>query len=287
MLPSLETTAGIFNSAVTTFPIAVFAALGLFCNRRGMFGVLRRAIWRRFGIGSWLVLPFVLCCALATVAKAVLYFRPSIVWIPDLWQSQWGPPIASASALFEYIFGVGVQAYLILHAYAWMRGLTFEPDAMRAVAIRRLGAAAKWAGIVLTAQVVLIELPLVLSFLVGWPAPPEVVNGYLPVMRFVLAAALLLFASMQAWLTLHGETLRRAWRAHWQLMWRQLWAVGWFIVVALVHCFLLQFARASLLEAFGEQTIPGILWAMTWPWMFGLIVGWLLASWVCLFKRCE
>jgi hypothetical protein len=283
VLPACEMTAGLFNNVVTTFPLAVFAALGLLLNRRRTLVLLGRALWRRFGVAAWLLLPLILACALATMAKVVLYFRPP--WA-EMWM-QWGPAVAAASAVFEYLFGVGIQAYLILHAYAWVRGLSFEPNAMREVAIRRLGAASKWAGIVLCVQMLLIELPLVGSFYFGWPGTPDVVTAHLQWVRYVLAGLLLVFLSMQAWLTLHGETLKRAWLAHWRLIRRHWWAVSWFVVIAFVHCFALQALRAAVTRGVGDETVPGIIWAVIWPWIFGLVAGWLLASWVCLFKRCE
>jgi len=283
ILPAFEMTVGLFNNVVTTFPLAIFAAVGLILNRRRTLVLLGGALWRRFGIGAWLLLPFVLVCALATIAKAILYFRPGWAepWIP------WGPAVAAASVIFEYLLGVGIQAYLILHAYAWVRGMSFEQNAMREVAIRRLSAASKWAGLVLCVQVLLIELPLLASFYYGWPGSPDVVTGHLAWVRYVFAGLLLLFMSMQAWLTLHGETLRRAFAAHWRLIRRHWWAVSWFVITAFVHCFGLQFLRAAVMRGVGEETVPGIVWAMIWPWIFGLVAGWLLAAWVCLFKRCE
>jgi hypothetical protein len=285
ILPALETVAGLFNNVVTTFPVAVLAAVGLILNRRRSLAQLFTVLRRRFGIASWLLLLAILVCAIATIGKAILYFRPA--WVPIMWIAQWGPAVAALAALFEYIFGVGVQAYLILHAYAWVRGLSFERAAMREVAIRRLGAAAKWAGLVLLAQVLLIELPLVLSFARGWPAPPDAMDGWLRNARMSLAIALLLFASMQAWLTLHGETLGRAWSAHWRMLRDHAWSIAWFLIIAALHCFVLQFLRIVVLQGLGEETAPGVLWTLIWPLLLGVVAGWLLAAWVCLFKRCE
>ncbi len=284
-LPTLETVAGLFNNIVTTFPIAVFAALALILNRRRSLVRLWGVVHRRFGAWSMLLLLGIVACAVATIAKAILFFRPP--WIPDWWIAQWGPATAAAGALFEYVFGVGVQAYLILFAYAWVRGISFEGQAMREVAMRRLGAAAKWAGIVLLAQTLLIELPLVLSFANQWPAPPEAMGNWLRPARIGLAIALLLCASMQAWLTLHGETLGRAWHAHWRLMRHHAWQVLWFFIIAAVHCFALQFLRAVVLQGLGEDTSLGILWTLLWALPLGLVGGWLLSAWICLFKRSE
>jgi hypothetical protein len=54
-----------------------------------------------------------------------------------------------------------------------------------------------------------------------------------------------------------------------------------------VHCFTLQFLRTAVLQGVGEETFLGVMWTLFWPWIFGVVAGWLLASWVCLFKRCE
>ena len=35
----------------------------------------------------------------------------------------------------------------------------------------------------------------------------------------------------------------------------------------------------------GESTALGLMWTLVWPWIAGLVVGWCLAAWVCLFKR--
>jgi hypothetical protein len=285
ILPALETVAGLFNNVVTTFPVAVLAAVGLLLNRRRSLTQLFMVLHRRFGFWAWLLVLAVLVGALATIGKAILYFQPA--WIPVAWIAQWGPAVASLGALFEYVFGVGVQAYLILHAYAWVRGLSFDRAALREVAIRRLGAAAKWAGLVLLAQVLLIELPMVLSFARGWPAPPNAMEDWLHAARLSLAVALLLFASMQAWLTLHGETLGRAWWAHWRMLRHHAWSIAWFLIIAAMHCFALQFLRAVVLQGLGEDTAPGVLWTLVWPLFLGVVGGWLLAAWVCLFKRCE
>jgi len=60
-----------------------------------------------------------------------------------------------------------------------------------------------------------------------------------------------------------------------------------FLIIAAVHCFALQFLRAAVLQGLGEDTAPGILWTLLWPIPLGLVAGWLLSAWVCLFKRSE
>jgi hypothetical protein len=227
--------------------------------------------------------------AIAVVMKAALYFLLPVLANP-LWY-RWSPVIAWVSAVFEYLFGVSVQVYLIMHAYAWVRGLSFDPDALREVAIRRLGAGAKWAGIVVAASSLFIELPLVLknfpAFSAIFPDAKETVELRVSIARIGLAAALLCCASVQAWLTLHGETLGRAWRAHWRFLWLHAWEFLWFLIVAGLHLFAVQVLRGLVLRGLGDNTALGLTWTLFWPWPAGLVAGWFLAAWVCLFKRCE
>jgi hypothetical protein len=288
-MPAFETLAGIFNNAITTFPLAIVAAAGLFVNRKGSATLLRNALRQRFGVWAWLLLAAAYVGAIAVLAKAALYFMLPVFANP-VW-FQWAPVIGWVAAIFEYLFGVAIQIYLILHAYAWVRGLTFETNAMRDVAIRRLGAASKWAGLVIIASSIFIELPLVLknfpSFARIFPDSGESVEFRSRIARIAISSALLCAATMQAWLVLHGETLRRAWRAHWRFLRRHGWEFLWLLVVAGIHLFAVQVLRATVLRGFGENTAPGLAWTLLWPWIAGIVTGWCLASWVCLFKRCE
>ena len=289
LLPAIENVAGLFNNAITTFPLAVIAAIGLFINRRRCATVLRDALRRRFGKMAWPLLAGVYLGAVAVVCKAALYFLLPVVAAPAWFQ--WAPVVGWVAAIFEYLFGVGIQIYLILHAHAWVRGLTFDPDALREVAMRRLGAGAKWAGIVIAASSVFIDLPLILwnfpGVRVGFPGAVESFEACVNIARLGLAVALLCCAGMQAWLTLHGETLTRAWRSHWRFVWLHAWQFLWFLIVGATHLFALHFLRSLVLGGLGENTAPGLAWTLLWPWIAGLVTGWCLASWICLFKRCE
>ena len=289
ILPSMESLAGLFNNAVTTFPLAVFAALGLFTDHLRYATLLREALRRRFGAAAWLLLAVVYVGAAAVLVKAVLYFV-SFGFSNPAW-FQWAPVIVSVAAAFEYLFGIAIQIYLIMHAYAWVRRLTFEPDALREVAVRRLGASLKWAAIVVAASSLFIELPLVLknfpAFAAIFPDARETFEFRATIARIGLAIVLLSCASMQAWLTFHGETLASAWRAHGQLLRAHAWEFIWFLVIAGVHLFAVHVLRGSLLRGLGQSTALGLAWTLVWPWIAGLVAGWCLASWICLFKRCE
>ncbi len=288
-IPAIESVGGLFNNAVTTFPIAVIAAIGFLLNRNRHLTVLRAALQRRFGLWHWIAIGFVVISASAVVAKAFLYLKPP--GSPDEAWFRWAPVVVLAASVWEYLFGLAVQVYLVLHAFAWVRGITFDPEAMRDVAIRRFASGTKWAVIVLTVGLLFVELPLVLKNFSGWqgifPNDPTIVESRLRWARIGIAVFLIAFASMQAWLALHGETLSRAFAAHWRFWKEHAWALGWFILSAGIHLWAVNVARAFVLVSFGEDTALGVLWTLTWPWIAGPVSGWLLASWVCLFKKCD
>ncbi len=286
-IPALESVAGLFNNAVSTFPLAVFAAIGFLLNRHRHFSILRGALKQRFGVWHWPIIAFVAVCAAAVFAKAAFYLSP-----PDAPDELWfrhAQIIALAASLWEYLFGLAVQVYLILHAFAWVRGITFDRSAMEDLSIRRFASGSKWAAIVLLTGFLLVELPLVLANYPQWqwlfPNDPQRTETRLNAARILIGIILIIFSSMQAWLALHGETLAQAFAAHWRFLKTNAASVVWFILIAATHFWILCFSRAVALAGFGSDTAMGILWTVTWPWIVGPISGWLLASWICLFKK--
>ena len=51
--------------------------------------------------------------------------------------------------------------------------------------------------------------------------------------------------------------------------------------------YLFHVAQELVLRGLGEETAAGLVWALGVPWLRALLTAWLLAAWVCLFKRCE
>ncbi len=288
-IPALEALAGLFNNAISTFPVAVFAAAGFLFNRHGHFRILRTTLKRRFGWMHWLLIAAVVISAIASIAKAGFYLRPS--GLPDDTWFQWAPVVVLLASIWEYLFGLAIQLYLILHAFAWVRGITFNADAMREVTIRRFASGVKWAGLVILLGLFLIEVPLVLKNFPAWqgifPNDTSIVESRLKWARGTIAVLLIGCASMQAWLGLHGETMSRAWHAHWQLWRNHSVALSWFIIIAAIHLWLMSFCRSWVLIGLGPDTMPGLAWTLIWPWGAGVVSSWLLATWVCVFKNCE
>ena len=150
--------------------------------------------------------------------------------------------------------------------------------------MRRFSFVLKWLGLVVLASTLLLRLPLLLAYFRDVPG----VLDYLPIGRGVMAALIICFAAMQVSLVLHNETLREAFRAHWQFVRRH--AVRLRLVPAHLRGCTSGFSpsptpssarpRPSACSRFCSGNS-----STSWPRAF--VTGWLLASWVCLFRQCE
>lgn len=291
-LPALESTAGIFDNLVSTFPLAALGALLLLFNWQGHQAVLFRALLRRFAWRGSLAHCGVLLCALAALLKPAMFAMP---WFVDggLWY-RWAPVLEWLAFIFEYLLGTAIQIYLILLAYCWVRGITFSTQHLRDFAIRRFSLVMRWALVVVALSSVLINLPLIFKnfdFLGEWlgrePRELErwIVDFWIVTARGILAAILILFATMQITLTFHSESLQRAVGDHFRFVLRHWWRFGWFLLIALVHCFFLHFLNALLSAGFGEGTALWVLWKLLFPLLAALIGAWLLASWVIVYRH--
>lgn len=295
LLPSIEGVAGIFNNAVITFPVAAVAAVLLLGNWQGHHVVLNRALRKRFGRIGWMVHATIVACALAAVAKPLLYLAPqwfgldnhptaAIAWV------QWAPVIEWLAFLFEYLFGVFVQLYLILLAYAWVRGLEITRQHLVDFALRRCSYVMKWAAIVMLLSTVFINAPLILKNFAPFARvlPEEaVLTHWLECARFGLSVFLILTATMQITLAFHNESWRKALRDHAHFLARHWWPFVWFLVVAMVHLFVLHTVEIVISKGVGEGTALWVAWQLTFPWIAGIVTAWLLAAWVCIFHGCD
>ncbi len=290
IFPALDSAAGLFNNLVSTFPISALAALLLLCNLNGRQSVLWRALRKRFGRWGVAAHLAILLCALAALGKPILYVLPQYNVNGHLWL-RWSPVAAWLAFLFEYLFGIYVQVYLILLAYCWVRGISFKREDLVDFAIRRSSFVLRWAVIVMLLSSALIDLPLILKnfevFASWFPAGAEEADHRLKIARTVLDAILLLFASIQITLTLHSESLRKAFRDHGIFIWRQAWLFAWFLVIAALHFYLVQFVNLLVQNAAGEGSALWVGWQLFLPWLAGMVGAWLLAAWVCLFRRCD
>jgi hypothetical protein len=288
-VPTLLSVAAIFDCLVTLFPLSLIAAALFLVNWGGYQRVLFRGVVRRLGVAAGSAVHLgLIACALADLAKPILLFgqAPLAARFNPHDLALAGGVIYWLGFAFEYLLGVGLQIYLVLLCLAWVRGLTFDFDALRRFALRRFAFVVKWAVLVLALSSVGIDLPVVLqSVLDGqrmW------LSAAIGISQVILPLILVGFCSMQLTLIFHNESLRRAFGDHFRFLRRHAGRVAWLVVIAGVHFFLLILADGILGAAWGTSAWPTAGWRLlVYPALWAGLGGWFLASWVCLFRRCE
>lgn len=284
-LPALEGVAGIFDNATTTYPLSILAAILLIVNWRGLHGALIGALRKRYGIWGWAIYLVLLVSALAALLKPIVFWR-----LPELGGAlpaanvlQISASIDAVAFIFEYLFGVYIQVYLITVCLAWIKGLSFREGDLFRFAMRRFSYVLEWAGLVVILGLLIVRLPLLLAYFYDIPN----VLDYLPVARAIMSCLLIMFCSVQVSLVLHNETLGAALHAHRQFIGRNAPRFGWFLLIAAMHFFFLIACDAIVRAAIADRVVAVILWKIIYVCLRGLVTGWLLASWVCLFRQCE
>src|SRR5437667_2737756 len=284
-LPALEGVAGIFDNATTTYPLSVVAAVLMITNWRGLHGALLRALRRRYRFWSYFIYLILLLSALASLFKPIVFWR-----LPE-----WGGLVPAAGLLrisatvdavafiFEYLFGVYIQVYLITVCLAWVKGASFEEGELFRFAMRRFSYVLKWAGIVVFVGTLIVRLPLLLAYFTSIPG----VLDYLPLERAFMSGLIIAFCSVQISLTLHNETLIAAIGAHAQFIRQNPGRLGWFLIVCGIHFFFIMTCDAIVRSAIADRLAALFIWKFIFAFLRGIITGWLLASWVCLFRQCE
>lgn len=291
-LPATENLAGLFNCLVDPFPLSAVAALGFLCNWGGYQAALFRALRPRLGWTAGLLVHFgLVLCAAADAVKPTLFGclpRFNFYLGADALQ-QIGETVNWLGFIFEYLLSVGLQIYLILLCFVWLRGLRFDFDELRQFALRRFSFVVKWPGVILILSTVGISAPTILASFRSYSGPEDSARliGTLTFSRWVLALLILAACAVQITLIFHNESLRQALADHARLLRRHGLQVGWFAVTGLLHLFLLALLNATLIHGFAAGSWPALGWSLVYPIIWAAIAGWLLASWVALFRRCE
>jgi hypothetical protein len=102
-----------------------------------------------------------------------------------------------------------------------------------------------------------------------------------------MSGLIIAFCSVQISLALHNETLIEAMRAHMHFIQRNAGRLVWFLMICGVHFYCLILCDSILRGAIADRLGALFLWKFSFACLRGLITGWLLASWVCLFRQCE
>jgi hypothetical protein len=284
-LPTLEGVAGIFDNATTTYPLSALAAILFLVNWRG----LHRTLWRALAkLYRWWTIPIYLILLVSTLA-AIL--KPLVYWRLPSWNNEISTAhllkisasIDALSFIFEYLAGVYIQVYLITVCLSWIKGLTFRESALFAFAARRFSYVLEWAGIVVLVSMLVLRLPMLLAYFINVPD----VLDYLPLQRVFMSGFILAFCSVQISLVLHNETLGDAFRAHGQLIWRDFRRLAWFCLICALNFSLILVVDAIMRSAIADRTVVMMVWKSIFVFLRALVTGWLLASWVVLFRQCE
>jgi hypothetical protein len=284
-LPTLEGVAGIFDNATTTYPLSILAAALLLMNWRGLHGALVRALAKRYGFWGYVIYLVLLISALAALVKPIAFWRLP-VWgttEPVAQMLRISATVDAVAFIFEYLCGVYIQVYLITVCLAWIKGLSFGEEDLFGFAMRRFSYVLEWAGIIVIVSTIIVRVPLLLAYFMNVPD----VLDYLPGERLIMGALIITFCSMQVSLVLHNETLAAAFEAHKEFIRTNLFRVGWFLLIAALHYFFLIACDAIVRAAIADRTVAVIGWKVIYVCLRGLVTGWLLASWVCLFRQCE
>jgi hypothetical protein len=285
LLHTAESVAGLFDAAATTYPLSVLAALLLLVNWRGLHRSLVRALRKQFGLAGWLIYLGILISALASLLKPLIYWQLPVRahFLSPAHLLQTSAAVDTVAFIFEYLCAVYLQVYLITVCLAWIKGLHFREGELLRFAMRRFSFVMKWLGLVLLASTLLLRLPLLIAYFRDVPG----VLDYLPAARCVMAALLICFATMQISLVLHNERLREAFRAHGQFVRRHAYRFGWFLMICALHYWFLALADAVIRAAATERLLALLLWKFCYVLARAFVTGWLLASWVSLFRQCE
>ena len=284
-LPALEGVAGIFDNATTTYPLSVVAAVLMIINWRGLHGALFQALQKRYRFLGYLIYLVLLLSALASL------FKPIVFWRLPAWSGlasetgllQISATVDAVAFIFEYLLGVYIQVYLITVCLAWVKGVSFEEGELFRFAMRRFSYVLKWAGIIVFVSTLIVRLPLLLAYFTSIPG----VLDYLPLERAFMSGLIIAFCSIQISLTLHNETLREAIRAHAQFIRQNPGHLGWFLIICGIHFFFIMTCDSIVRSAIADRLAALFVWKFVFAFLRGLITGWLLASWVCLFRQCE
>jgi len=284
-LPALEGVAGLFDNATTTYPLSVVAAVLLILNWRGLHGALLRALWKRYRVCGYLIYLILLLSVLSSLLKPIVFWRlPQ--WsglVPAAGLLRISATVDTVAFIFEYLFGVYIQVYLITVCLAWVKGVSFEEGELFRFAMRRFSYVLRWAGIVVVVSTLIVRLPILLAYFTNIPG----VLDYLPIERLLMSALIIAFCSVQISLTLHNETLGEAMRAHVRFVRQNAGRLGWFLIICGIHFFAIMICDAVVRGAIADRLAALFLWKFIFACLRGIITGWLLASWVCLFRQCE
>ncbi|MBV8900523.1 MAG: hypothetical protein JOY92_10495 [Verrucomicrobia bacterium] len=290
-LPALDGVAGLFQQAVVTFPASALAAFLFLCNWRSARAMTLAVARKRLKRWSVPVYCGVLLCAVAALLKPLFAVCVYVLndFIGAIQLLQLGAVLDAFSFQFEALFGTLIEVYLVLLVYAWLRGLSASSDRVFALAVKRSVYAARWTGLLLLAGLLLVHLPLLATY--GWiqgrtDFTRAVVQYIDQIARPLLDVILILFCSVQLSLVFHNEALGRALGTHVAFVRAHWYRLLWFLLVAAMHFFFLEWLRNFFATGFPENSFPERFATLIALEAKAFLSAWFLASWVCFYRVC-
>lgn len=273
---AVERTTALANDVIIPFPLSAGLVVWAILFRRNVIAQLIRTTKRGFP-RAWLFLVVCLMCsAMAAVIKPAIYlFLPEwIEWFADYgnYALLGATTINMIALIFEIFIGSYVTVFLMLMAFSWIRGINADRLRLHILTARRMRFVLKWTILTTGLAIGLVALPISL--------------GFGDIGHFVYVGILLALFPVQAVLVFHNGSLRSALRSSVRLIKQNGAAVILFVLGAVVFFFLLALlSNEILIRCQGES--PGILIQAAFGTIGAALSGWLVASWVCLYRRIE
>ncbi len=271
---ALERTAALGNDLIIPFPLSALLVGWALLFHRNVVSQLVRTAKRGFP-GTWVLLIAILTVsALAGVLKPFVYlfFPECIDWLPIQGEAVMAGATAInvLSMIFEIFLGSYLTVYLMLTAFAWIRGINADRMRMHILAARRMRYVLKWTLVTTALTLALVVAPALLAL-------PSFGS-------FVYLGILLALFPAQAVLAFHNNSLRRAVIASARVLREKSGASAFFLGGAWVCFFILGLLTDEVLvRVQGDSLILGV--SMVAGVANAILSGWLLAAWVCLYRR--
>ncbi len=272
-IAALGRTSALGNDLVIPFPLSAVVVIWTILFSRPIIVQLFRTARRGFPRAWVAVIVVLVFSAGAAVLKPVVYlFLPEwIEWAPmDGAHAMLAAELLNATAIvFEVFVGSYVTVFLMLTAFAWVRGIDADRMRLHILTARRMRYVLKWTLVTAALAVMLMVSP--------------VMPGVEQVVIIAYLGILLLLFPVQANLAFHNGSLRSALTSSLSIMLKKR-AVMIFLMGACSGFLLLTGVQPLALGVVsGDSPELGV------DIVFGVInatlSGWLIASWVCLYRR--
>ena len=289
-LRALERVADLFLLSFPPYPVAALGALlFLFANWLRLHEMVIHRLRTRKRPFEWLLYGVLLLSAVAAIihplaaygsVSRLRYHIPGLLLVHD------SVAVASLGFLFETLFGVAVQLYLMHCVALWIRNQPYRHREVMAEALPQAWPVLQWATVIALLKLGLVFLPERLCHMPPfsqWLHPQVVTTVVEKGTRPLLAVLLIAAASFQITLAFQSKTLKGAMRDHYRFLRQHGWEALWFLVVAYLHYYAAEWLYHTVAGALNQGGLA--LWQAAFAAGWAALGAWLLAAWVRLFRQ--